>query len=72
MLDKKAFAGNMAIKFYIIKAFYTLDWSFLLQSLKAFGFHDIFTGWILKILKSAKLSVLINGSPHGFFNCERG
>lgn len=67
LLDKKAFGGNIAFKIDIAKAFDTLDWSFLLRVLKAFGFNPKFCGWIQAILESAKLSVAINGKQHGFF-----
>ena len=50
----------------------TLDWSFLLNVLKAFGFNSKFCGWIQAILESAKLYVSINGKLNGFFNCKRG
>lgn len=64
--------GNLAIKFDIRKAFDTLDWNFLLKVLQAFGFHQQFCAWILSILKSAKLSFLVNGHSVGFFSCKRG
>lgn len=44
LLDKKAFGGNIAFKIDIAKAFDTLDWSFLLRVLKAFGFKSKFCG----------------------------
>ncbi|KAL6189533.1 hypothetical protein ACLB2K_040921 [Fragaria x ananassa] len=72
LLDRKAYGGNVGIKVDIAKAFDTLHWDFLHRVLKNFGFSKIFTSWIITILKSARLSILINGSPHGFFSCSRG
>jgi hypothetical protein len=72
LLDKKSFGGNIALKIDISKAFDTLDWSFLLKVLKQFGFSTTFCNWIQAILSSAYLSISINGSQHGFFNCKRG
>ncbi|KAL6204731.1 hypothetical protein ACLB2K_021998 [Fragaria x ananassa] len=72
LLDHKAYSGNVGIKVNIAKAFNTLHWDFLHRVLKNFGFSNIFTNWIITILKSARLSILINGSPHGFFSCSRG
>jgi hypothetical protein len=43
-----------------------------LKVLKQFGFNSIFCNWIKVILSSAYLSISINGSLHGFFNCTRG
>lgn len=72
LLDCKSFGGNLALKLDIRKAFDTLDWSFLLSALKAFGFNSIFCSWIKAMLESAKLSFLVNGQPVGCFPCKRG
>jgi hypothetical protein len=72
LLQNKAFGGNLALKIDISKAFDTLEWSFLLNVLKQFGFNETFCNWILVILKSAYLSISINGKAHGYFNCTRG
>lgn len=72
VLDTKAYAGNIAIKFDFRKTFDTLDWSFLVKTLSAFGFYDKLIDWIWRILLSARLSIKINGAAHGFFECRRG
>jgi hypothetical protein len=72
VLHKKSFGGNLAIKVDVAKAFDTLDWSFLLKVLKAFGFNQVFCKWIHSILLSAKISISFNGRQHGFFSCSRG
>lgn len=72
ILDKKSFGGNVAIKIDIVKAFDTIDWSFLLQVLRSFGFHNTLINWVRVILESAHLFILINGTPKGFFPCSRG
>jgi len=63
---------NVAIKIDIPKAFDTLSWSFLLQVLQQFGFHKIFIKWIHTIIKSAFLSIRINGNLVGYFSCSWG
>jgi hypothetical protein len=70
LLHNKTFGGNLALKIDISKAFDTLNWGFLLKVLKAFGFCEKFCSWIDTILKSAKLSISINGKLHGFFSCR--
>jgi hypothetical protein len=72
LLHNKAFGGNLALKIDISKAFDTLEWLFLLEVLKRFGFNEMFCNWIHVILKSAFLSVSINGKAQGYFNCTRG
>jgi ribonuclease HI len=71
-LHNKSFGGNLALKIDITKAFDTLDWNFLLKVLQSFGFNEVFCNWIHVILKSAFLSVSVNGKSHGYFNCTRG
>lgn len=72
LLYKKVYGGNMAIKIDIKKAFDTLNWRFLIHVLQCFGIDQIFCGWILTILHSARISININGKVVGFFNCTRG
>ncbi|XP_019462933.1 PREDICTED: uncharacterized protein LOC109361856 [Lupinus angustifolius] len=72
MLDHKAFGSNLAIKLDIKKAFDTIDWTFLLDTLHAFGFNHKFIHWISTILDSSKLSIIVNGNSVGFFKCTRG
>lgn len=71
-LDNKAFDGNLIIKVDIIKAFDTVDWSFLVRVLKSFGFNSVFWSWIHCILSFACMSVSLNGGHYSFFNCSRG
>ncbi|CAL0306454.1 unnamed protein product [Lupinus luteus] len=72
LLHHKSFGGNMAIKLDIKKAFDTLDWNFLLDTLQTFGFNQKFRNWIRIILQSAMLSISVNGQSVGFFSCSRG
>jgi len=71
-LHQKAFAGNLAFKVDISKAFDTLDWKFLLKVLHKFGFNNRFCSWINKILNLASLSISVNGKQNGYFKCRRG
>ena len=71
-LDNPAKLMNIAIKVDIRKAYDTLSWSFLLDVLQAWGFSQVFVNLIREILGSGHLSILINGSPVGYFGCKRG
>jgi hypothetical protein len=42
LLHKKSFGGSLAVKIDIAKAFDTIDWTFLINVLKAFGFNNFF------------------------------
>jgi hypothetical protein len=72
LLHNKAYGGNLALKIDISKAFDTLEWPFLLKVHNFYGFNETFCNWILVILKSAWLSISINGKSEGYFNCSRG
>ncbi|XP_019427157.1 PREDICTED: uncharacterized protein LOC109335477 [Lupinus angustifolius] len=72
LLDHKTFGGNLAIKLDVKKTFDTIDWRFLMDTLKAFGFSNSFINWVGVILNSAKLSISVNGQSVGFFSCKRG
>ncbi|XP_019455048.1 PREDICTED: uncharacterized protein LOC109356167 [Lupinus angustifolius] len=42
LMDHKTFGGNLAIKLDIKKDFDTMDWNFIIDTLKAFGFNHKF------------------------------
>ena len=67
-LEKKNSGRNMIIKLDIRKAFDSMSWDFILVVLESFGFSEKFRGWILEIFKSARISILYNGSQFGFFD----
>ncbi|XP_019431129.1 PREDICTED: uncharacterized protein LOC109338368 [Lupinus angustifolius] len=72
LLDYKSFGGSIAIKLDIRKAFDTVDWCFLLDTLRSFGFNDKFGNWVKIILHNTRLSINVNGHSVGFFQCKRG
>lgn len=71
-LFRSSGSKNMAFKVDIRKAFDTLRWDFMQHVLSCFGFPSVFCTWIASIFSSARLSILINGSPKGYFQCHRG
>ncbi|KAJ4717451.1 Ribonuclease H [Melia azedarach] len=72
LMDVKSHSWNDGLKLDITKAFDTIHWDFLLKVLKCFRFHNTLLGWIEVLLQSSRLSILINGTTHGFFSCSRG
>ncbi|XP_026396032.1 uncharacterized protein LOC113290663 [Papaver somniferum] len=64
--------GNVGLKLDITQAFDTVSWYFILEVFRRYGFSENWCDWILQILKSARISVLVNGSPEGFFSIDRG
>jgi hypothetical protein len=62
----------MAVKIDMEKAFDCMEWNFILTILTALGFHSTWINWIRICITSPSFSILINGSPFGLFNPERG
>ena len=54
------------------KAYDHVSWDFLLYMLRRCGFGQKWCSWIAFCISMASFSVLINGSPAGFFNSSRG
>ncbi|XP_019435162.1 PREDICTED: uncharacterized protein LOC109341675 [Lupinus angustifolius] len=72
LLDHKTLGGNLGINLDVKKAFDTIDWKFLMNTLNAFGFANSFIHWMEVILKSARLSISVNGHSVGYFSYKRG
>ncbi|XP_026399822.1 uncharacterized protein LOC113295711 [Papaver somniferum] len=71
-MKKKKRGGNVAFKLDISQAYDTVSWEFLFKVMHKYGFSSSWCDWLLTIFKSAKLSVMINGGPCGFFSMNRG
>ncbi|GAU48881.1 hypothetical protein TSUD_406600 [Trifolium subterraneum] len=71
VLSKKSFAGNIALKVDIKKAFDTLDWYFLLSVLKQFGFEDVLSRSLTKALLDGDLRpmTLVETIPFTYLGC---
>ena len=62
----------MTLKIDIRKAFDSMDWDFLLAMLHNFDFLDQIYRWVQVIFSTARIFILINGAPKGYFSCSRG
>lgn len=63
---------GVILKLDFAKAFDSIRWEFLEDTLIAFNFPKNWIGWIKAILQSAKPSVLVNGTPTKEFSMRQG
>lgn len=54
------------------KAFDRVEWAYLFECLRAFGFGPTFIAWIKLLYASPKASVVTNGKRSEFFSLSRG
>ncbi|GJT36586.1 putative RNA-directed DNA polymerase, eukaryota, reverse transcriptase zinc-binding domain protein [Tanacetum coccineum] len=64
--------GPPRCAFDIQKAYDTVNWRFLANILKCFGFHPTMIKWIMACIESSSFSISLNGDIHGFFKGKRG
>ncbi|XP_026378818.1 uncharacterized protein LOC113273289 [Papaver somniferum] len=64
--------GNVGIKLDISQAYDTVSWEFLIKVIRKYGFSSAWCEWLITLFRSARISVMVNGGPCGFFQVERG
>ncbi|XP_071720759.1 uncharacterized protein [Rutidosis leptorrhynchoides] len=69
---KKTNRRMLLFKVDFEKANDSVNWDYLIFMLKSLGFGNTWCDWIMGCLKSAKTSVLVNGSPTSEFEIKRG
>ena len=59
-------------KLDIEKANDHVDWAFLFSAMGKMGFGEKWIGWTKWCLSTTSFSILMNGTPVGFFKSSRG
>ncbi|KAG7533326.1 hypothetical protein ISN45_Aa08g009650 [Arabidopsis thaliana x Arabidopsis arenosa] len=69
---KAAISSRSALKLDISMAFDTVQWPFIIATLKAMHYPDQFIFWISQCISTASFSISVNGELEGFFQSSRG
>lgn len=69
---KEDVSPRCAMMIDISKTFDSVQWTFLLNALKALGLPDKFIHWISLFISTASFSVQVNGELTGYFQSKRG
>lgn len=71
-LNRCSPAPNVAIKIDMLKAYDRVQWPFLIKVMRRMGFPEAWLGLVERCIGSCWFSILINGSPSGFFKSTQG
>lgn len=69
---KEIVSPRCVMKIDISKAFDSVQWEFVLHSLRALGFPEKYVHWIQLCIASPSFSVQVNGDLAGYFQSSRG
>lgn len=70
--NRKNIQPRAMLKVDLRKAFDSIRWDFVLATLKAANFPEVFIGWIKECICTPSFSISINGKSDGFFRSKRG
>lgn len=69
---KRGRKSLLTLKLDMKKAYDWMEWRFLLSVLRCFGFYERWVGWVEQCISTVSFSIMLNGSPQGFFKPSCG
>jgi hypothetical protein len=69
---KKEGKPRFTIKTYLMKAYDSVHWEFLLQCLSSLGVPMKLASWIRECITTPRFSIALNGTLVGYFEGRRG
>eukprot|EP00253_Pinus_taeda_P033746 PITA_33746 len=63
---------GMMIKLDLSKAYDRINWQYLEEILRSFGFNNRWIRWVLSCISTPNFSILVNGTPLKTFKASRG
>ncbi|CAL5415136.1 unnamed protein product [Camellia sinensis] len=69
---KRSKKKGLILKLDFEKAYDSVNWEFLYSMMKNFGFGEKWVGWMKTCISTARISVLVNGSPTSEFSPMKG
>ncbi|GFZ01918.1 hypothetical protein Acr_15g0005270 [Actinidia rufa] len=70
--SRKRISRRCIMKVDLRKAYDTVNWGFLEDTLVGLKFPGLFVNWIMQCVTTTSYSISINGTLHGFFKGEQG
>lgn len=70
--ERKNHSKVVILKIDIRKTYDSVSWDFVKETMVKMNFSIKFVEWMMKCITKPRFSVLINGSPKGFFHSTRG
>ncbi|GKB83265.1 RNA-directed DNA polymerase, eukaryota, reverse transcriptase zinc-binding domain protein [Tanacetum coccineum] len=72
MYERKGGPKRVALKIDLQKAYDTINWCFMANILKGFGFYDKMVQWIMLCVTTTTFSINVNAESCGYFKGGRG
>ncbi|CAN1182863.1 LINE-1 retrotransposable element ORF2 protein [Linum perenne] len=70
--NRSGISPRCGMKIDLMKAFDSIEWEFVFETLKSMNFLDQFVDWIAECFHASMLSVNVNGTSMGYFPAKRG